>query len=399
MRKLKNKLKNNKTIYNFLLYVRAILKAIPYRICYFFFHFVPIDQNKIVITNYFEKGFSDNSKYICEELKRKRKKYKIIWICSKKYFSTLPDYIIPVKVGSVKAYFELTTAKIWLDNCRKDFFIKKRSEQVYIQLWHGGIGMKKVEQLAEDDLDSVYIKSAKNDSRMMDYAISNSLYRTNIYKNNFWYNGEILELGCPRNDIFFNCDKSILKVKIANRYNFNCNDNIVLYVPTFRKGYDFDYNSFEFKKMISKLKQKYNNNYLLIVKLHSNVKNYNIRVSENIINASDYPDVSELLMISDIVISDYSSVIFDSLYTSAKLYLYLPDFSDYQKNRGLNLNIMELPFSVSKSSDELIKNILNNDFDNYLNHIEKFKLDMKLVDDGFASNRVTNLIDKIIGGK
>ena len=180
-----------------------VFGEIYFKLFMYLFRIFKVKNNKIVVSNYFGKGYSDNAKYVCDEMLSQNLDVDIVWLCKNKNDSSIPKKIRIVKYNSIKGLYELATAKIWIDNCRKSYHMIKRRNQIYIQLWHGGIGMKKVEQLAEKSLDHTYIKNAKNDSKMMDYAISNSLYRTKIYKESFWYSGEVLELGCPRNDVFF----------------------------------------------------------------------------------------------------------------------------------------------------------------------------------------------------
>lgn len=399
MQRIKNKLKDNNSLYILIVNIVDFFKFLPCKLLLLFFRIFPINRRRIFICSFYDRGYGDSPKYICDEIKRQNKNYEIIWACNPKYFYSLPNFIKPVKTKSIMYYYYLVTSKVWIDNCRKEYYVKKRKNQVYIQLWHGGIGMKKVEQLAGESLGYRYIKSAINDSKMMDYAISNSLYRTKIYKESFWYSGKVLELGCPRNDLFFKeSEKKQIIKKVYDKFQLEKKDNIVLYVPTFRSSYNFDYKSFDFKKLINKLEEKNGEKYKLIIKLHSNVKEKIDSSFDNVIDASSYQDVDELLLCAKIVISDYSSVIFDSLYTDSQKYLYAPDIELYNKDRGLNVDYKSLPFSISYNSDELISSIVNNKSYDYEEKTKKFMSDMRIVDDGKSSERVVNLIEKCIGG-
>lgn len=359
-----------------------------------FFSFLPIKNNKVVFQNFNGKGFGDNPKYIANEL-IKKENIDIVWIVKEFSQNSFPNKIRQVKKYTLRYFYELATAKVWVSNNRLEKFIIKRKNQVYIQTWHGGLGLKKVEKDAEDKLSKKYIKLAKKDSKMIDYAISNSTYRTNIYKNSFWYDGKILEIGCPRNDIFFdNKKQKKIRESVFKKYNIDFNKKIILYAPTFRSDKDFDYETFNFSKLLNNLNKK-NENYVLMIKLHPNVDK-SIRTSENIINVSKYPDVDELLLVSDIVISDYSSVFFDFLFMHKPVYLYAPDYDEYVKERGFNFDYKKLPFSISYNSNELINKILVNDYKNYADKLDKFLKDVNIIDDGHASQKVANLIDEIL---
>ncbi|HEM4403762.1 TPA: CDP-glycerol glycerophosphotransferase family protein, partial [Streptococcus suis] len=124
--------------------------------------------------------------------------------------SLFPKGIRTVKYGSIKSIYEWMTAKIWIDNV-KQYYKLKRKGQYYLQTWHGGVSLKRVEKAVEDSLDIGYVNASKIDSTIIDAMISNSNWQTNDYKTNFWYNGPIFEFGLPRNDIFFHNTEIISK--------------------------------------------------------------------------------------------------------------------------------------------------------------------------------------------
>lgn len=107
--------------------------------------------------------------------------------------------------------YEMATAKIWVDSHTKPIWIKKRKKQLYIETWHGGLGMKKIEGDAGERFTNNIIKNIKHNSNIANLFISNSTHLTNIYKRAFWYEGPILELGFPKNDIFMHLRKSWMK--------------------------------------------------------------------------------------------------------------------------------------------------------------------------------------------
>ncbi len=360
----------------------------------YLFRVFKIDNNKIFCVNFSGKGYGDNPKYIVEEL-LKSKHYKIIWAVRKKS-NNFPLEICQVKLYSLRYFYELTTSKIWINNSRFPLFVRKRKGQYYIQTWHGGIGLKKVEQLAIDKLSDYYKKAAPHDSKMIDVAISNSEYRTNIYINSFWYHGKVKEYGCPRNDIFFDTDKIKLKTQIAQQYGFSSNAKIIMYAPTFRVT-AFNYFQIPIETILDSLQKQENKEYVFLIRLHPRLKCNKIFKDSRIFDVTSYSDIDELLLISDLLISDYSSIIFDFLFTNNPVYLYAPDYDSYVDERGLNFEYKKLPFSISYSSKELVAKIINQDYKNYSSNLKKFLQKMKIIDDGNASKRVAKLIESIVG--
>lgn len=361
-----------------------------------------IQNNKIVVDNFSGQGFGDNPKYIVEQLLKYRDSLDIVWLVrNKKTSQFFPQGIRLVKYYSFRSAYELATAKIWIDDVKNSYKPQKRKGQFYLQTWHGGIGFKKVEKAAEDTLSETYIRDSKHDSKQIDLMISNSEWVTQNYRNNFWYNGKIVKTGLPRNDVFFNNTEKI-KEKVKEFYNIDPDTEIILYAPTFRNYISIDEQtivcSFNYKKVIQAFKNRFGKKFVLVKRMHPNVADQ-IPVIENnnIKDGSRYPDMQELLVASFALITDYSSSVFDFMLKSDKIFIFAKDYEQYIKeDRKIEFNIRkDLPFVFSHNEDELLANI--NSFNDQGMHkkVIEFKKKVKLLDDGLASQRVSNiLIDK-----
>ena len=142
------------------------------------FRIFPIDRKKIVVSNFRGKGYGDNPKYIIENLRKRKETYKIYWLVEDKN-EKMPEEIHVVKINSIASLYHLSTAKIWIDNCRKSPYITKRKKQYYIQTWHGAIGFKKIEKEAPG-LTEEYRLASLNDSKMIDILLSGSQWCTEM---------------------------------------------------------------------------------------------------------------------------------------------------------------------------------------------------------------------------
>ena len=169
-----------------------------------------INNKKIVFDNFNGKGFGCNPKYIATELIKENVDCDMVWLVNDMN-TEMPKEIRKVKYGSFKSYYELTTAKIWIDNVRNYKGIPKKKKQFYIQTWHASIGFKKCEADIEKLLPEQYVKEAKNDGQITDLMISDSNFVTNVFKSAFWYNGKIEQIGLPRNDILNELPEKIKK--------------------------------------------------------------------------------------------------------------------------------------------------------------------------------------------
>ena len=199
--------------------MKKLLKNILYifvTISLFIFRIFPIKNNKIIALNFNGKGYSDSPKYIVEEL-RKNKNLDIVWASKKSSTqSGIPNNVRRVKYKSLSYFYELATAKIWINNNRFEKYIIKRKEQFYLQTWHSPLRLKKIELDAIENLDKMYRSSMKQDSKMISTMISGCDFSYKIYENSFLYDGPILKTGTPRCDVFFSNEyisKSASRIK------------------------------------------------------------------------------------------------------------------------------------------------------------------------------------------
>ena len=292
----------------------------------FFLPIFKIDKKKIIFNNFAGRGFGDNPKYIALELIRQNVNCKMIWLVNN-LDEEMPEQIIKVKHNSIRAMYETATAKIWINNVRCDHLAYKKKGQYYIQTWHGDIRIKQIEKEVEQSLTKEYVKEAKYDGKITDLMITGNDNMYNTYRTSFWYNGRIEKIGIPRNDILFNNSSEIIN-KVYNFFNIQYQKKIVLYAPTFRINNNTDVYKFDYSKIINCLRKKFQDDYILLIRLHPNdIKNANfIKYNNSIINASIYSDVQELILASDILITDYSSLAFDFAMINKKVFLLCKDY-------------------------------------------------------------------------
>ena len=359
-------------------------------ILYFLLKWLPVQENKILFQSFNGNNYSCNTKYLYLAIKDK-KKYKCVWIYNKDdYLEDLSESII-VKNSSIKSIYHYATSKHWIINCNLYPPYKPKKNQIYTQLWHG-IPLKKIGMDIDKDISDkkIWIK----DSHNWNYFISNHEVYNSIYEKAFSINKEkIISLGIPRNDIFNN---DILKERayknIRNALGDIINNKkIILYAPTFRDDEYKDGNckiNIDFKKFNMELGE----DYLLILKVHPNVaKMLDIKdLPSNVINASNYNDIQELLTITDILITDYSSVFFDFSLTGKPILFYCYDLEKYEKElRGFYFDFYNfVPGPILQKEDELYYAIKNIEDYNYY--------DVKGFSKKYNANSNENCIHKIL---
>lgn len=352
---------------------------------------LPINKRKIVFENFCGKGYEGRPKDIAEELIKHNVKAKLVWVSYVRP-ENLPNSIKWVEYGTTKAFKEWSTAHIWVDNVRNSNKPPKRPKQYYIQTWHGGAGTKKIEMLAQERLSPIYIQCAKQDSSITDLFLVGSDFLKKLVEKYFWYSGEIMKVG-------FECvpnkkQRENIKEKVHSYYGLRQNDKIILYAPTFRNYYSYNYFNLNFNEVIDSFQKKDKCDYYFIVRLHPNVivKKSDYKNSK-IIDGTLYPSATELVNASDVLISDYSSMLFDAIRLEIKSLIYAPDFDQYVKEeRGLLMDLKKLPAPFADDEITLISNIKSFDNNIYINKCRQLNKSL-----GYVSGERTfdDLIERV----
>lgn len=365
---------------------KELLGRIMRRAFWHFCKIFPIQKKKVVVMSYYGRGYSDNPKYIVEELLRQGVNCDIYWVVKDASIdNSLPEGVHTVKLDTLAYVYHMTTARLWIDNCRK-FFYGKRSGQLYIQTWHGGHGLKKIEGACLEALEPGYINCAKRDSQMSDLFLSNSGLLTELYLRDFWYSGPVMEEGLPRNDIFFQEDFDRDGVRRA--LNIPEGKKVMLYAPTFRTNHSLEPYQLDCKQCALALKERFGGDWIILYRLHPNIfelagqLHYDPDYS---VNGSDYFDIQELYTISDAIMTDYSSVVLDFMVTKKPSFLFATDIADYREDRGFAISLDELPFPLAVSNEQLADTIRHFDMEKFQRDADAFMARTRLKETGHAS--------------
>ncbi|TDW13948.1 CDP-glycerol:poly(glycerophosphate) glycerophosphotransferase [Breznakia blatticola] len=363
-----------------MIYIKIIIQSICFfcsKVISILFSVCEIKGNKVFFYSYRGNKYADNQRSFTEYyLEKGENDLEIVWgYRNDATRDSIPEGVKKVKMISFKYFYHLYTSRFISTNQRISFldFISKRHGQVYIQTWHASAALKKIEVDALRDLPEIYVREAKRDSKMTDLIISGSRQYSEVYKNKFWYNGPLLEIGTMRNDVLFKDNNTRVKI-IKQKLQIPLNQKVVLYAPTFRNNpdlsinFDFDYGmNYE---MISEAFEKMIGENIILVKQHPNLKNHKLTETKWSRDITDYQDIQELLLIADVLVTDYSSVLFDFILMKKPLFIYASDFDTYSRDFMVDLN--EMPCSISRNNEQLKESILIFNDKEYLDRLYDF---------------------------
>ena len=371
-----------------------------------------IQDNYIIFESFMGRSYTDTPKAIYEYMINTNQfsEYTFIWAFKNPeekaaYFNN-PNTKL-VKWGSDEYYKFYSTAKYWVSNSMVPVHVEKRPGQIYIQTWHG-TPLKKLRYDIElngsvlNDVDDIR-KRNDQDANRYDYFISPSAFATEKFISAFNLKGLnkediIIEEGYPRNDFLFNyTEKDITNIK--DKLQLPTDKKIILYAPTFRddqhtSGVGYTYN---LELDFDKLQKEIGSEYIILFRTHyfvSNMFDFN-KYKGFIYDVSSYDDINHLYVISDVLITDYSSVFFDFANLKRPILFYMYDLENYQNNlRDFYISLDELPMPIIKKEEDLIRAIksVENDFGDYKVRYEQFNKKFNYLDDGQASQRVVERI-------
>lgn len=373
-----------------------VIKELRLKLLIKMYSCIPVKKNKIIMWSNSFKSYGCNPKYITEYiLENYPGEFDIVWVIDSclSVPCDIPDSVRVVRYFSKEYLYELHTAHFVICNTRTNpaYYWSKRKGQIYIQTWHSSIRLKTIEKDAMKSLSERYAEEAKADSDKIDYIISGCAFSSRIFKESFWYDGCVLECGTPRIDFLLersNSREILKKMNLSEEYRY------ILYAPTFRGDDNYEYN-FDFEKLADVCEKYMGGKWKVLYRLHPNliftIKEHNI--SDVCIDVCSYSDMQELIAVSDLMVTDYSSCMFDMMYIKKPCILYMPDFEDYtEKERALYFNIKELPFLKAYTEAEIFDAIENFDEKKYEADTVSFLEKIGSFENGTACKTIADLI-------
>ncbi|WP_405303916.1 CDP-glycerol glycerophosphotransferase family protein [Methanobrevibacter sp.] len=329
------------------------------KISYKAFMKLPIIKKRIVFESMWGDKYSCNPRYLYEYIDSNHPDWQCIWSLTDEH-TPINGNGIRVRRFSLKYFYYLATSKYFVNNVNfYDHYIK-RPGQVEIQTMHGTplktLGLDVTADFPTKKSEDDFIKKCSR----WDYLTVQSDFVSNLTKSCFKFKKEFLKFGYPRTDVLYTKNNPEDIKKLKEKMGLPEDKKVILYAPTWRLR-----DKFELKLDLDSFKKALSDEYVLVLRLHHlSAEGWKQPPKDDFIyDLTDYDSIEEMYLVSDILITDYSSVMFDYSILDRPIFLYTYDMEEYRdKLRGIYFDIEELsPGPILYTSKELEDAILNID--------------------------------------
>ena len=363
------------------------------------FYFFPVKNDKVYFSSYEGKQFSCNPKYVYLKLRHLNEELDYIYEYNDS--GNVPielENATIVKHNSIMYFFHVLTAKVIVSNNAMNPKLPIRHSQYVINTWHGGGAFKRVGidiDSKVNGLDGKLLKITADQTSLF-LASSKGFYEGTGKGSCIPYD-KVLFVGMPRNDVLF-CnpnEREIINRKVRDYYGISQSDKLLLYAPTFRGGIGFveriKGEHLKWTEVKRSLGKRFGGEWKLVFRghYHSTIGIDDVSV---LIDASDYPDSQELLIASDAVITDYSSMIWDYSLTEKPGFLFCPDLNNYLNERNFYSPIESWPYHYAENNHDLCDIIEKYSEEDNRNRCTDYHLTMGSYEDGFASLAIAEVV-------
>lgn len=305
---------------------------------------------RVVFSSFSGRSYSDNPRYISEKLHEMCPEAQITWLFRDPAAAETPGYIEKLDMTSRHAFRRLGCARVWVDNyVKRPYIYPRKGRQFYIQTWHGDRAFKKV----GFDRPPVPKRLAEE---CADLCVAGSDYGERQFRSALHYYGPVLKEGYPRNDILVRSDPAQIR-EVRRRLGVADDAKLVLYAPTFRDsiGWRRQEVPLDLARVLDRLERKTGEKWLCLMRAHYLSGGLAARdLGRRGLDVSGYGEMAELLLVADLLITDYSSCAGDFALTGRPILLYQNDIEQYSRNdREMYFAMEDSPYLAAHNPDEM----------------------------------------------
>ena len=362
---------------------------------------LPVQKNKLAFLTYLHKSHDEAiTEYLLHNFPAGT--FDIVWITRNQAVQPCASIRVVEAEDDFSCMEEIGTAHIVFMNegtCSIPYL--KKAGQYYIQLKHWSSITLKTFSAMEMGLgkDEGFIENLKKGSELLDYAFVGSVFDEQTFQKGFLYDGPCIRVGSPRSDLLFR--KGIYE-EVRARLGIPQGVKLALYAPTFRRLWDsLDIiRSLDFAQMRAALRERFGGAWEILLRLHPTLveRSGELELPAFVHDVSHYDEGEELVAAADVMVSDYSSIIFESAFLYRPVFLYAPDKERYvREERDFLLDYDHLPFPTSATNEAFCASILQFDEEAYKTTLRAFFEHYGVHEDGHACERAAAFIMKLLG--
>ena len=357
------------------------------------FRLLPL-QNKVSFISFSGRQYSDSPRCISEALLREHPETQQVWAFNEpEKFRFLEEKGIKiVKYKSLEYIYHVMTSRVYVDNAEFWSILKFRPGQMVLQTWHGGGAYKKVGGHRID----VNKRKQNHDMAKMNqinlFLSSSKAFTKYVIRGAYRYRGEILECGLPRNDALVFPDPAAAEA-VRKALGIPADKKILLYAPTFRNSHTLDLYDVDLPRLKTALEARFGGEWMILLRMHYYLRD---RVAAGgqpwVLDVTDYPDMKDLLLCSDALLTDYSSCMWDFSLLLRPCFLYARDIADYRGERDFYTPIEDWPFPLAWDNDTLEAAITRFDENAYQQAVARHHQELGSTESGTAAKQCVERI-------
>ena len=339
------------------------------------------------------KAANDNTRAVHDELLRRAPGLRRLWTVADLSVE-VPEGSEPVILWSEAWWRALSESRYLVTNCWMPAKYQRRDDQQLLQTWHGTplklLGFDRI----GTNRGEAYRSKTRHEVAQWSALIAQNRFSRDVFRSAYGYQGPILEIGYPRNDVLSRAGTGAADVAAAvrERLGIGADELVVLYTPTWREGSGSIFAELD----LEAVQRSLGPDGRVLVRGHVNTIKHGGRVSGSVLDVTLYPELADLYLASDVMITDYSSTMFDFSVTGKPMIFFVPDIEDYTgRRRGTYFDLgAEAPGPLLSTTDEVIKALadLPAAADRYADRYRRWREKFNPYDDGQASRRAVDAL-------
>ena len=358
------------------------------------FRVLPL-QPRVNFIAFSGRQYSDSPRRISELLLREHPEIQQIWAFNEpEKFRFLEEKGIKVvKYKSLEYLYYVMTSKVYVDNAEFWSILKFRPGQMVLQTWHGGGAYKRVGGHRIDVNAREQQHAVEKMNKITLFLSSSKAFTDFVIRGAYQYRGEVLECGLPRNDDLLHPDAAV-SAKVRQALEIPENAKVLLYAPTFRNSHRLDLYDVDFSRLKSTLEARFGGEWVILLRMHYYLSDKAMSSALPFLrNATDYPDMQDLLLSADALLTDYSSCMWDFSLLHKPCFLYARDIAEYRGERDFYTPIESWPFPLAANNGELAEVIAGFDENLYHEAVLRHHRDLGSTESGTAAKQC---VDRIV---